>query len=314
MTSGPDLPDVPFTAEQAKDLGITRCTLRRMVREGVVRRVVRGVYVASVLEDSVELRSRALALVLNPRQVVCDRTAAWLHGIDLFTSGDLDVLPEIETCARRGNGPCRRKEVDGHTRDLSDDDIVLIGGVQVTTPLRTALDLACILERKDALAALDAFRRSDGLTLPELVEGSRRFARRRGVVQQRELIPLSDPLAESRRESWTRLAIHDQGLPAPELQVWIVVDGVPTYRVDLAYRHRRIAIEYDGWGAHESTPERREATAARRRWLEQHGWTVIVVRLGDFTGTSLDRWLVELAEALASSYSNRRRLERGSPR
>lgn len=314
MTDTPGLPDGPFTTQDATRLGITRHTLRRMVREGVVRRVTASVYVTAAREDTVELRARALALVLAPHQVVCDRTAAWLYGIDLFTSGDLDVLPEIETCARRGHGPCRRKEVDGHSRDLDNSDVTTIEGVQVTTPLRTALDLACILERRDALAALDAFRRREGLTVAHLVVGSQRYRRRRGVIQQRELIPLSDPRAESTRESWTRLAIHDEGLPAPEPQVWVEVGGVPTYRLDLAYRRRRIAIEYDGWEAHESTPEQQKKTRARRKWLRDHGWTVIVVRNGDFTGPELERWLGELREALASPYSNRRRLERGSRR
>jgi hypothetical protein len=123
MTDPPDLPDGPFTTQDAQRLGITRHTLRRMVREGVVRRVTASVYVAAALEDTVELRAQALALVLAPHQVVCDRTAAWLYGIDLFTSGDLDVLPEIETCARRGNGPCRRKEVDGHSRDFAGPEL-----------------------------------------------------------------------------------------------------------------------------------------------------------------------------------------------
>ncbi len=302
MADEPDLPDAPFTTEDARRLGISRHTLRRMVREGVVRRVTRSVYVAAALEDTVELRARALAHVLAPHQVVCDRTAAWLYGVDVLTFADHEVLPEIETCARRGNGPCRRKEVDGHTRDLDDGDVTAIGGVQVTTPLRTALDLACILERRDALAALDAFRRREGLTVAQLVVGSRRYRRRRGVVQQRELIPLSDPRAESVRESWTRLAIHDARLPAPEPQTWVTIGG-STYRLDLAYRRHRIAIEYDGWEAHESTPESRERTAERRRRLEEHGWTVIVVRIGDFTGAALDRWLGELKDALASTYT-----------
>lgn len=314
MTSPPDLPDTPFTAEMSRERGLTTYRLRRMLREGVVRRITRGVYVAATVVDSVELRAQALALVLAPHQVVCDRTAAWLYGIDAFTFGDLDLLPEIETCARRGSSRCRRREVDGHSRDLNDSDVASIGGVQVTTPLRTALDLGCILQRRDALAAIDAFRRREEITLRDLVLASLRYKGRRGVIQLRELIPISDPRAESARESWTRLAIHDAGLPAPELQVWVDVDGIPTYRIDLAYRRRRIAIEYDGWEAHESTPELRERTAARRRWLRAHGWTVIVVRVGDFTGIALDRWLGELADALASSYSNRRRLERGSRR
>ena len=305
-------PTTPFTKDFAHgELGITRHTLRQLEKAGVVRRMTSTVYVAGDVEDTVTLRAQAMALVVRPHQVVCDRTAAWLWGIELYTYAELDD-PVIETCALRGNDPCRRAGVDGHTRDLRPEDYVTFEGVRVTTPLRTALDLACLLTRMDALAALDAFRQKHGLTLSELMVGSRRFAKRRGVRQLRELVPLSDPRAESVRESWTRLALVDAGLPVPEPQVWIHIEGVPTYRLDLAYRRRRVAIEYDGWEAHERTPEQGAYDAARRQWLRDHGWTVIVVRSGDFTGSALDRWLNEVRNALAAPYSNRRRLERGS--
>ncbi|MBM9459644.1 DUF559 domain-containing protein [Nocardioides sp. zg-536] len=309
-TAPPALPSTPVTAGHLRELGITRSTLRRMVREGVVRHVTRDVYVAADLEDSVELRCRAIARVVRPHQVVCDRTAAWLWGVDAFAYGELDD-PPIETAALRGSTPCRRAAVQGHTRDLSPDDVCTVAGVRLTTPLRTALDLGCTLHRREALAALDAFRRLHGLSLGLLSTACTRYARRRGVVQLRELIALSDPLAESARESWTRLAILDAGLPAPELQVWVHVDGVPRYRLDLAYRRRRVAIEYDGWEAHHRDPEQREHDDERRRWLREQGWTVVVVRAGDFTGAGLDRWLAALREALGTSYSSRRRLERG---
>ncbi len=271
-----------------------------------------SVYVAADVEDTVDLRVAALALVLGPDQIVCDRTAAWVHDIDVLTYGELDVLPPIETCVLPGGVPCKREAADGHTRDLSSGEIMTIGAIRVTTPLRTALDLGAILQRADALAALDAFRRRHGLTVHQLTIGCGRFRRRRGVIQLRELIVLSDPRSESFRESWTRLAIHDAGLPAPEPQVWIQIDGIPTYRLDLAYRRRRIAVEYDGWEAHERTPEQRKHDNARRKWLRDNGWTVIVVRSGDFTGEALDRWITELREALRAAYSNRRPMERGA--
>lgn len=307
------LPAEPFTKSFARDeLGISRHTLRQLERAGVVRRLTSSVYVAASVEVTVTVRARALSLVVPAHQIVCDRAAAWLWGIDVYTYAELDD-PRVETCALRGHEPCRRAAVDGHTRDLAPDDYVTVDGIRVTTPLRTALDLGCLLLRLDALAALDAFRREHGLTRPELVAASRRYAGRRGVRQLRELIAVSDPRAESVRESWTRLAILDAGLPAPEPQVWIHLDGHPTFRLDLAYPRRRIAIEYDGWDAHERTPGQKRYDEARRRWLREHGWTVIVVRLGDFTGPALDRWLGELRDALSSTpYSNRRRLERGA--
>ena len=128
--------------------------------------------------------------------------------------------------------------MDGRTRDLAAGDIMVISGVRVTTPLRTALDLGCHLHRRDALAALDQFMRHHGLGREHMTTEALRFFRRRGVVQLRQLIPLADPRAESPRESWTRLAIVDAGLPCPEPQHWIEVDGVPTFRLDLNMQFR----------------------------------------------------------------------------
>ena len=78
---------------------------------------------------------------------------------------------------------------------------------------------------------------------------------------------------------------------------------MPTYRLDFAYRRRRVCVEYDGEEAHR---DQEEYDADRRAWLRDHGWTVIVVRQGDFGDEALDRWLAELREALAAAYSNRR--------
>lgn len=312
MDTEHELPRGPFRYDAIADLGISRQQLRRLVRNGVVRRICRGVYVAADVEDTIELRVAAVLLVSPPSHVIRDRTAAWLHQVDVLTYAEKAVLPPIETCALRGGEPSARSGADGRTRDLAPADIMQIDGVRVTTPLRTALDLGCILRRREAMAALDAFCRLHGLTRPQLAVAAKRYRRRRGVVQLNELIPLVDPRAESGRESWTRIEIHDAGLPKPTPQYWIVIDGRPTYRLDLAYPNHRIAVEYDGWEAHERKPGQKARDEARRRWLRDNGWTIIVIRNGDFTGAGLERWLGELREALRPSYSNVRRLERGS--
>ena len=312
MQEEPELPDTPFASKDLEALGLTRQRLRRLIREKVVRRLVRGAYARAGLDDTIEMRAKTVAAVMSPHQVVCDRTAAWIHGIDTLTYAEHDIPPPIDTCALRGFEPCTRSGVNGRTRELAPHDIMVIEGVQVTTPLRTALDLGCLLRRREAMAALDAFCRMHGLTIEQLSTEAGRYRRRRGVTQLRELIPVVDPLAESARESWTRLAIHDAGLVAPESQVWIEIDAVPTYRLDLAYRRARVAVEYDGWYDHERTPEQKDHDRARRKWLTDNGWTIIVVRRGDFTAPGLDRWLDELREALRPAYSNVRRMERGS--
>jgi very-short-patch-repair endonuclease len=76
--------------------------------------------------------------------------------------------------------------------------------------------------------------------------------------------------------------------------------------LDLAYPRLRVVVEYDGEDFHDRTEEQRRHDAERRAWLEEHDWTVVVVKKGDFTGAGLDRWLGELRRALRPTYSNRR--------
>ncbi|HWJ81862.1 MAG TPA: type IV toxin-antitoxin system AbiEi family antitoxin domain-containing protein [Nocardioides sp.] len=305
------LPDRPFLGRDAESLGISKRHLSTLVQRGVLRRVCRGVYAAASLPDTITTRAQAVALVTAADHVICDRTAAWILGVDMLTAGEHDALPPIETCTPSGRTPTHSGGADGHERALAPADVMTVEGLRLTTPLRTALDLGARLHRRDALAAMDAICRRHGMSAAQLRRELKRFRRRRGVVQLRELVELVDPRAESARESWTRLEIHDAGLPTPEAQHWVVVDGRRRFRLDLAYPGLRVAIEYDGFADHRRTRQQIERDAARRRWLHDHGWTVIIVRLGDFTGGGLERWLDELRFALKPSYTNVRRLERG---
>lgn len=300
------LPDEPFAHADLPRLGLSRRDLYRLVDEGAVRRVAPGAFVPHHLPDCTETRAAAVARIVAPHQVVVDRTAAIIHGVDALVYAEHDLVVPLETCALRGHTRSRLTGVDGRVRDLARSDVMRIGGVRVTTPLRTACDLGCHLRRREAFAAMCALARAHGLTQRELGAELPRFRGRRGVVQLKQLVPLVDPRVESAREAWTLLAIGDAGLPLPEPQVVIEIDGVPTYRLDLAYRHAHVCVEYDGVEAHESTPEQRERDRVRRQWLRDHGWTVIVVRAGDFSGERLDHWLRVLREALAPAYSNRR--------
>jgi very-short-patch-repair endonuclease len=95
-------------------------------------------------------------------------------------------------------------------------------------------------------------------------------------------------------------------LPAPEPQYWIVIGGVPTYRLDLAYPKAKVAIEFNGEEFH-SSEEDKVADAERLEWLEDHGWTVIVVDKESFSDQALTGWIGELREALAVAQTPPRR-------
>jgi very-short-patch-repair endonuclease len=291
------IPDRPFTLVEAARLGLTPARLRCAVEAGSVRRILHGVYLRGDVELTVHVRLAAASRVVSRDAVACDRTAAWIWGVDAFSFRELDGVPALETFVLRGRHRTSRAETRGGVRDLMPCDWVEIDGVKVTTPLRTALDLGCCLNRREALAAMDALMRAHGFTRRELTKALPRYRRRRGVVQLRELVPLVDPRAESQRESWTRLEMHDFGLPTPQLQWWVEVDGVPTYRLDLAYPHARIAVEYDG-AEHHTSVEDRARDDVRRAWLRAHGWIVIVIGAEAFAPGADVGWLMEIRDAL----------------
>jgi hypothetical protein len=300
MTLHPELPTTPFTRAAAGRLGISGRDLTDLLAAHRIRRVLRNVYVAADQPDTVECRAAAAAMVLTPQAVFVDRTAAWLHGVDVFRYRELEVLPPLECVVLSGRARVVRPECTGGERDLAPYDVMWVHGLRVTTPLRTAMDLACRLGRPDGLAELDMFMRMHGVRHVDLDGSLGRYRRRRGVTRLRDLAPLASPLSESVRESYTRLAIHDADLPAPTLQHWVVHRGVPLFRLDLAWPRCRVAVEYDGADWHE-TAEQRSADRRRRSWLRQHGWTVIVMRRGQLAAGSRQGWLAELRTGLGMS-------------
>lgn len=275
----------PFTAVEAKATGISAKELRTMVRDGWVRSVLDGVYVDAASADTLDLRAAALFKVVPRNAVICDHTAAWLHGADVLGPTVQQGVPAVEVFRFDGDNRIRRSGCSGGTRSLDPAvDIVEIRGMLVTTPLRTALDLGRLLPRGQAIGALDALMRVGGFSTYDMTQQLGRFRGARGVIQLRQLVPLADGRAESPAESLTRLRLLDAGLPLPQVQ-WEVVNvvGIVLYRLDLAYPDLMLAIEYDGREFHTSD-EDRARDAERRADLRRLGWTFVIVTSQDVYG------------------------------
>lgn len=294
----PDVPKHPFTARQLAELGLSRHDLDCWLRDGAVRRVLRGAFVGSDAPDTIDTRAEAAALLLPDHVVLCDRSAAWVWGIDVLDLDEHRHLPRLETASMPGHDRVRHQAVYGGKRDLLPEEVVSVSGIRVTTPLRTACDLACLRGRRSALAVYDAFRREHDLTCADFDRMLRRFKGRRGVIQARELAPYAIADSESVGESWSRMDIIDAGLRPPEAQVWVELPGIGMVRLDLAYRWLKIAIEYDGEEHHTSVVDR-ERDARRRDALRAEGWIVIVLTKADFSAGADGAWLVRLRAAIA---------------
>lgn len=277
----------PFTGRHARCLGWSPDDVRRFVRDGHVRRVLRGVYIDAAVTDDLRTRARALVKVVPAGHVVCLRTAGWFLTADVLPIGAHRAVPPIDLMAPSGAAGPRRAGCCGRTGPLAPHDVVHVDGVDVTVPSRTTADQLRLLRRPDAFAAVDAMRRATGVEPEAVAEVLDRFRGQRGVVQARQLLALSDPRAESPQESRTRLRCVDAGFPCPEPQIEVFDEsGRLLARLDMGYRKERKGLEFDGDQFHHTIEQVRH-DQERRASVERVGWAVSVVTTEHVFGRGL---------------------------
>jgi hypothetical protein len=300
--------DEPFTTASAREAGLTPKALRWLTMCGFLRHPIQGAYVAADVDDSIELRCVMLGLVLPPDCFVCDRTAAWIHVGDraLAPNEHLEV-PAISCFRPSDAGRLRNALSSSGERAVRPHDLMEIGGLVVTTPLRTALDLGRLQPTADLkLHGMDCMLSLGSFTLDELVAEIPRFARQRGVVELRVLGPLADGGSESFGETALRLRWHGAGLPRSETQISVRVDGREVYRLDLGLEELLFGAEYEGEQWHGE--DQRQYDEERRLWLEhERGWAISVFRKQHVFGPQQD------AERLLRIGYDAARTRRGLP-
>jgi hypothetical protein len=292
--------DRPFRAAQ---VDATPQELAELVRRGYLRRVVRGVYVASAVRDTLSLRARALSLVVPTGAVVTDRTAAWLHGVDVLLPGEHQTVPAVHIFHRVEGNRLRRPEVSSGQRMMPDSDVLEIDGVVVTTPVRTACDLGRDRNRDRAFAGLEAMVRA-GVDKEEVLAAVPRFTGYRWVRRLRAFAPLVDQRPDSIAESITRLRWLDTCPPYPEPQRPVLGPSGEPWRLDLGVDALWFAVEYDGAEFHDHEAAQAHDTS-RRAWIEKNTpWMIRVVTKENIFGPAQDfhillpRWIAEARRTL----------------
>jgi hypothetical protein len=276
--------DRPFTSAEVADYGVPRRQFRLLISAGLVRVLVKGVYAVADLELDVLTRARAIALVIPPNSVATDETAAWIHGVDLLDHRG--GPPQLTFVRIHGDTRLRREGLQSGTRMFVAKDLMMIEGVVLTTPLRTALDLGRRLRPDRALGALDGLLRTGAFTTDDLKRQLPRFRGFRGVVLLRELIPIADARAESPPESKLRyewLLAADLPKPEPQIEILSPFSGLP-WRMDLGVGALRYAVEYDGKDFHSSDQQRERDRVKREYVRNELGWTVDVLEQADLYG------------------------------
>jgi hypothetical protein len=250
--------DRPFTRGMAATAGVPRPALERLLRAGSVRRVLRGVYAASTARDSAEFRAAAVALAGGGGAVVVDRTAGWVHGLDPRLLGVVDEVIPLELARARTRGR-------GVRRSLSVRDVQGLGGIRVTTPLRTSLDLGRLLKPAPALACLDRLMAYGSFSHTALLAELPRMAGSPGIGQLRSLAVQVDARACCPPESVLRLHWNAARLPTA-IPAMTVVAGGRLVRLSIGTEHRQFGAVLAG-----------HVRADDLLALEGAGWWIVVL-------------------------------------
>lgn len=194
------------------------------------------VYIEKGIERTLDVNTRAAALWV-PDGIVTGRAAAALHGVPWIGAGT--PIEIIGRSRRIRDGVIVRAE------RIDAAEMTRVGDLTVSTPARTALDLARHLPRGQAIAHLDGLAAATCVEVQDVLSLAHRYPGARGIRKARRIVPLLDAGAQSPRESWLRMLLIDGGFPRPSTQIR-VSDGFLTAFVDMGWEDARIGLEYDG--------------------------------------------------------------------
>lgn len=194
----------PFIGSEAVASGlVTKYALRSRFHA-----IHHDVYVPVGTVITANLRAHAAWLWSRRRGVVAGLSASALHGakwIDHRASAEL-----LHDYRRPPRG------IRTWSDRLAEDEVQTVNGIPVTTPARTAFDIACRHPVGKAIAAIDALTRATDLEAVDVETLADRYRGRRGIRRARVALSHVDSGAESPRETWLRLLLNRRRLSVPE--------------------------------------------------------------------------------------------------
>lgn len=237
------------------------------------RRLFPDIYVERDVAITAELRTKSGWLWTGYRGVVAGFAAAALYG-----SKWADDAPVVDLIHDNRRSPLGLRT---HRDRIEQDEIELVAGMPVTSPVRTALDIGCWYPLMTAVAAIDALARVTEIKAVDIELLARRYLGRRGVARARQAVGLFDSGAQSPKESWLRVVLIQAGLPRPQTQIPVLNEfGTAIAYLDMGWEELKVAVEYDG---EQHRTDRNQYTWDLRRLetLERLGWIVVRVVAGD---------------------------------
>jgi hypothetical protein len=265
-----------------RDCGVCDAACRSAIRRGVLIPLRYGVLVGRAVLDAARdpasqhalLAQAAILSTEGAPAYACLGSAALLHGYQR-----LGRPPQRVRLYRHRGRPWRDGQVAVLTCGLPPAHVTEVKGVPATTGPRTVIDLARWVSFRSGVVVADSAMQL-GVTRDELERVARDCARWPGIRKAKEVIRFADPRAATPLESISRVAFHEFGLPAPELQVTLVWDdfGNPRFIVDFYWPEFGVIGEADGLLKYDEDPEGLSLRAEKLRQEELEARGYIVVR------------------------------------
>ncbi|MGH9272726.1 MAG: hypothetical protein ACRDZ2_15820 [Ilumatobacteraceae bacterium] len=264
------------SVDQLLELPVSRSTIDRSCRAGVIVRILPGVVMVAGAEDTFVARAMALQLAVGPDSYISGVSAGVLYG--------LRNMPRrrIEITAPHGRAvvmpPWGRLE---HTVWVHADRFTVVrpDGLRVSSPLMTLFRMARTFNDHRFERAAEDFWHKQLLTPEEADEflGAVRGSGRGGVLRFERWLQRCDG-RERPSQSGLELdvveAIRRAGLPEPQRQHPLTLRSGELIHVDLAWPEVRLGVEpgHTWWHGGDL---RVRADEARDRACDEIGWRIV---------------------------------------
>ena len=201
------------SVRQLAAFGLSRRAIQHRVARGRLHRVMLGVYAVGRPELTHRGRWMAAVLGCGPAAVLSHASAAALWGIRPHANAIIEI-------SRTTANPRRRPHVRVHRRTvLESDDLAVRDGIPVTAPIRTLIDLACVIGPGPLERAVNEADRLDLVDPSRLREALDHKQGQPGVGRLRALLDRrAFRLTDSELERRFLALVAESGLPPPLTQ------------------------------------------------------------------------------------------------
>ncbi|MGO0575250.1 type IV toxin-antitoxin system AbiEi family antitoxin domain-containing protein [Ornithinimicrobium panacihumi] len=270
------------TADDLRGLGLSEPDIRQLVRDGVLHRIRRGVFVEGRTWreakewDQHALRARAVYRgVREQPRALSHHSALALSGIALF---GVDHRVHL---ARTDGGRSRPDPLAPLHGGVPEAFLTRVEGCRVVAPAFACLQVAATFGVEAGLVSAESGLQLARFAAEDLVAAETALGPVPGKPRARRVLQLAGGLSDSAGETRCRWLFILLGLPTPRQQITILdPDGVFVGRVDFLFEKEKVVVEFDGMGKYADVKDIR-AEKVREDRLRTLGYEVVRLTWAD---------------------------------